>query len=194
MLFSRPRTQPQAASPSRHLRAVLAPSSRPRFQVSVNSYVRSSGAVGGALSGAAAAALQKQVATLKAELAALRKEAGGGGGGMGGTYGHGGDGSAAGGGHGQGQGQGHAAGVLAERLARLEVDKARLLDRLEVGRHAGNAVCLVLGAWCPLAGLGEGGKGAKGAKGGQGGPRGGREPTTGNRGAGTSRGRAAVRL
>ncbi|GIL90402.1 hypothetical protein Vretifemale_18052, partial [Volvox reticuliferus] len=96
-------------------------------QVSVNSYIRGSGAVGGALSGAAAAALQKQVATLKAELAALKKEAGGGV--STGTAmlvaAHDGGGNMA---------------LMAERLARLEIEKARLLDRLEAltGRPQGD--------------------------------------------------------
>ncbi|EFJ49115.1 kinesin-like protein [Volvox carteri f. nagariensis] len=99
-------------------------------QVSVNSYIRGSGAVGGALSGAAAAALQKQVATLKAELAALKKEAGGAGGlGSGTALLLGPDGGGA-----------NAAALMAERLARLEIDKARLLDRLEAltGRAQGD--------------------------------------------------------
>ncbi|KAG2449345.1 hypothetical protein HYH02_005500 [Chlamydomonas schloesseri] len=79
-------------------------------QVSVNEYVRASGAVGGALSGAAAAALQKQVVALKAELAAAKRNGGGGGGGPGGVI---------------------PDSVLAERVSRLELDKAQLLDRLE---------------------------------------------------------------
>ncbi len=78
------------------------------LQVSVNRFVKG---------GAQVAALQKQVAALKAELAAARK-----------GRAHGGF----GGGGGGGLGEGPPDPGLLERVRRLELDKAQLLDRLEV--------------------------------------------------------------